>query len=926
MGILRQPQSNGQIPYYTGLQIQTSGSNVPISMVWGANKIAPNCIWTGGFYGYYGYPENTSGGKGGLFSNNNSAAKSWQYYTSWAFALCEGPIDGLGTIWVGQSAKTPWGADIWTFFDGSQTQTPWAVWTNIQGFQGYALSYHGTAYITSFNYYLGSNATLPQFSMEVRGLLFNTSGINGGDADPAQIIQDFLTNSQYGVGFPAGSIDSSTLFSPASGPDSSYQGYCRASYIAMSPALTNQESANSILARWLKLTNSAAVWSGGKLKFIPYGDSVVGPTQNQLVAGGTVTFTPNVTPAYSLTDDDFIHEDGKDPVEVTRIDPFSLHNWLRLSINYRVAAFIPVTTTPNEPWTAWFNENSYVQAPVDVWDQNAIELYGLRMGPDITANEICDKKTAQIVAQTILQRQLYIRNHYKFKLSFEYCLLEPMDLVTITDASIGLNQVTVRIVDVEEDDNGLLDITAEEFPLGVATAAQYSVQGNEGNQVNQSVVPARVNSPIIFEPPASLTGGVANVFIAVSGGVAPVYSLTETPVSGQHYTGQSYAGGTLTLPVSPIVTTLSFTCSVQANARSAVRLNIYNGSAQVGADFDLIGIAAYPDSGVSASIVPAAVGSSWYTLTIDTPLAVTGTPAVYIYLETFSGGVFSNSYTGVSGNGIYIWGQGFSYAVSDDSASVPETFLPAFTMPVGATLATSGVAPPEGVSGAADINWGGANVWLSTDGSTYSIVGQALGQSRMGFLTASLGNSGGMPDTTDSLAVSLAESGGTLSSVTAIEASSGSSLCFISDSNSEFLSYQNATMTGANLYTLTTLYRGLEGTMPSTHASGVPFVRVDDSIFQYPLPISYIGVPIYIKLQSFNSFGLETEDLSECTAYTYTPTGAGVPLGPVSQTLALGQNMDFGLVTSAVTESDDWGLVSVPQNATIDLESGSSPP
>ena len=43
--------------------------------------------------------------------------------------------------------------------------------------------------------------------------------------------------------------------------------------MALSPALTDQEQASSILARWLQLTNTAAVWSGGLLKFIPYGDS-----------------------------------------------------------------------------------------------------------------------------------------------------------------------------------------------------------------------------------------------------------------------------------------------------------------------------------------------------------------------------------------------------------------------------------------------------------------------------------------------------------------------------------------------------------------------------------------------------------------------------------------------------------------------------
>jgi hypothetical protein len=64
--------------------------------------------------------------------------------------------------------------------------------------------------------------------------------------------------------------------------------------------------------------------------------------------------------------------------------------------------------------------NNYDAVPVDVFDQNAIELYGLRVAPEIAASEFCDPYIAQTAAQLILQRGLYIRNAYHFKLSFEY--------------------------------------------------------------------------------------------------------------------------------------------------------------------------------------------------------------------------------------------------------------------------------------------------------------------------------------------------------------------------------------------------------------------------------------------------------------------------------------------------------------------------
>ena len=52
--------------------------------------------------------------------------------------------------------------------------------------------------------------------------------------------------------------------------------------ICFSPLISSQEAASSsILNRWLQICNCAAVWSGGKLKFIPYGDTAIGEGDQQ---------------------------------------------------------------------------------------------------------------------------------------------------------------------------------------------------------------------------------------------------------------------------------------------------------------------------------------------------------------------------------------------------------------------------------------------------------------------------------------------------------------------------------------------------------------------------------------------------------------------------------------------------------------------
>jgi len=771
MGFLRsKSNSPSAVPQYTGLQIQTSSNAVPITLLWGTTKVSPNVIWTGGFYST---PQTQkSGGKGG----GGQQVTGYEYFSDFAMGVCEGPVAGFGRIWVGQSIYGDfWGTGITFARYGEPSQPPWPY---LAKYGQQSLGYNGLAYIAANNYDLGSSPVLPQFSCEVFGPLNNSALLNGFDADPALVVQDFLTNSQYGVGFPAASIDATTLLSQSrsstvtisiaspgvvtwtanalsnnqavvfsttgtlptgltvaavyyvlaaaantfevsaipggaaiatSGSqsgvhtatvwDSSYQNDCRALSLAFSPALINQEAANSILARWLQLTNTAAVWSGGKLKFIPYGDSSL--------TGGGRTFVPNVAPLYNLADDDFVHEDGKDPLEVERSDPYASFNWQRLNAAQR-----------------WDNYNAM---PVDVWDQNAIELYGLRVAPEVSASEFCDPYIAQKAAQLILQRGLYIRNTYHFKLSFEYCLLEPMDLVTVTDTGLCLNNVAVRITAVEEDDAGVLAATAEEFPAGTATAVQYPIQTKNPNSTNQAAVPSRVNPPVIFEPPAALTNNIANVFAAVSGGLAPVYSLMETAVSARHFTSQAYTAS-LALGAS-----VSFSIYVQATVqRTACRLNVFNGVANIGCDFDLsAGTAGTPDPGIASVSIAAvtAVAPFWYQLTITAPMAAAGTPTVYVLIENPVGTI---SYLGVAGDGIYLWGQQLSWSDPAAGTAQDPSFLPAFLTVTNATLATSGIATPEGAIGTADPNWGGAFVWISTDGTTYGKVGQVSAPARQG--------------------------------------------------------------------------------------------------------------------------------------------------------------------------------------------------
>src|ERR1700675_3425390 len=112
-------------PDYTGLQIQTAVSALPIPIVWGTSKLAPNVIW---YANFKGNPAGSSGGGGkGLFGNGGSSSNTGQYdyKADVILAICEGPITGIGLVWRGQST-TSLGALGLSLFLGSSTQLLWS--------------------------------------------------------------------------------------------------------------------------------------------------------------------------------------------------------------------------------------------------------------------------------------------------------------------------------------------------------------------------------------------------------------------------------------------------------------------------------------------------------------------------------------------------------------------------------------------------------------------------------------------------------------------------------------------------------------------------------------------------------------------------------------------------------------------------------
>ena len=191
---------------------------------------------------------------------------------------------------------------------------------------------------------------------------------------------DLLTNQRYGCGFPSQNI----------GDTDRYSNYCRAVGIFLSPAYTEQGEAQRNISELLEQTNSAAVFSQGRLKIIPYGDGSY--------SGNGAVYVADNKAVYDLTDDDFIVSGAQDPVKVERKTNADAFNQIQVEYLDR--------------------NNDYNVAIAEVKDQANIEQYGLRPKDAIKMHGICDAKVAQKVAQQLLQRALYVRNEYEFKLGW----------------------------------------------------------------------------------------------------------------------------------------------------------------------------------------------------------------------------------------------------------------------------------------------------------------------------------------------------------------------------------------------------------------------------------------------------------------------------------------------------------------------------
>jgi Putative phage tail protein len=488
-----------QTPELQGLQYNTSVAGTVITVVGGTCRISSNLLQYQDFQSSGGGKK--GGGKGG---GGGKKGGEMTFTINLAIGICQGPVSFNGStrgdasgdnqIWSNGGVTYGLGSAGLNGYVGNDGQAADPVLSASSQNQP-AIAYSGLCYATATPFTQQGTPVLPTIDWEITGFEVGTAGPSfPNDMNPANWILRLLTDSRWGAGFPLNNIDvfgylpDSPLDLTQPNTFNQFANFCQAAQLAMSHALDRQQPVSHWMEEYAELTVSAICWSQTQLRIVPYNVS--------LISNNGATWSPSTTPAFTLTDDDYLTQDmgalaeeiednPDDPVVVTRTDPALIPNFLAMEYKN--------------------GDNAYNTDVVPAFDIGNINQFTLRSQPSKTGDEFTNSVSALTSAQMQLQNQLYVRDKpVKFDLGWKQYLIDLMDIVAVNDPTIGWQNKLFWVTKIEEQKDGRLTIECREVQINAGLVSGAQRQKSSGAPLPLFATPPNVNTPAFIEPTAAL--------------------------------------------------------------------------------------------------------------------------------------------------------------------------------------------------------------------------------------------------------------------------------------------------------------------------------------------------------------------------------------------------------------------------------------
>ena len=546
-------------------KVNSATYGLPVPVVLGTARISGNVI---DWFDFTAIPhtETTRTGKGG---GSKTEHTTYTYTAAVLLGLAEGPIGGVDRVWADDAIYNSLSSLGLTLFNGAFGQAPWSYTQSKQPAK--ALPYSGLAYAAGV-VDLNSSGGLPQLNFEVRGMLRETG--DGTDVNPADAIQYICTDPVNGVGFGVGGIDTDSL--------ERYRTYCKAADLLITVEATETKKAYEIINEICQATNTIVFWSQNKLKLVPRCDE-------RLERNGVV-YEPDNTPLYELDERDFLDTGEAALVKFEREDNAEAYNHVPVEFINRA--------------------NGYEKETADGEILSDINRRGRRSKSTVNLPYLRTKARAQYVANLLVAASLYGRNRYTFKLGWAHCLLEPGDFVTIYDPIISPNPIPVLIDEIEESEDGDLDVIAIGRKPGANSGARYATHEAERPSIDYNAPPGDTVATI-FDLSPEIAEGLA-ACIAVSGG--DTWGGCSVWVSD---TGEAYQQiGSIDGPSRHGVLTADLPAGAAIDTVNVLQVQMYSGQLLSGTEADAqnLNTLCWVDGELIAYATATLTGDRQYTL------------------------------------------------------------------------------------------------------------------------------------------------------------------------------------------------------------------------------------------------------------------------------------------------------------------------